>query len=150
MNSPLRLILLLALLAAFGAVPPVAAEPSGFAAFDWGTPRAVIEETMTSQCEFSVTRPTLKGRLVLVCSGYHQMSDLGLGSVDLKLEFINDRLQGYTVAVRRAQEAKLRAIAPQMLQPASSSRAGAQPAGMASHMFDTCLPGFFCLTVTTY
>ena len=150
MKSPLRLIVLLALLADFGAVPPVAAEPSGFAAFDWGTPRAVIEQTMTTECEFSVTRPTLKGRLVLVCSGYHQMSDLGLGSVDLKLQFINDGLQGYTVAVRRAQEAKLRAIAPQMLQPASSARAGAQPAGMASHMFDTCLPGFFCLTVTTY
>jgi hypothetical protein len=150
MNSPLRLILLLALLAAFGAVPPVAAEPSGFAAFNWGTPRAVIEESMTSQCEFSVTRPTLKGRLVLVCSGYHQMSDLGLGSVDLKLQFINDGLQGYTVAVRRAHEEKLRAIAPQMLQPASSARAGAQRAGMASHTFDTCLPGFFCLTVTTY
>ena len=150
MNNPLRLILLLALLAAFGAVPPVAAEPSGFAAFDWGTPRAVIEQTMTTQCDFSMTRPTLNGRLVLVCSGYHQMSNLGFGSVDVKLQFINDRLQGYTIAVRRAEEAKLRAIAPQMLQPASSARAGAQRAGLASHAFDTCLPGFFCLTVTTY
>ena len=149
MKSPLRLIVLLALLAALGPVPPAAAEPSGFATFDWGTPRAVIEQAMTTQCDFSMTRPTLNGRLVLVCSGYNQMSNLGLGSVDVKLQFINDRLQGYTLAVRRAQEAKLRAMAPQMLQPASA-RAGAQPAGLASHTFDTCLPGFFCLTVTTY
>jgi hypothetical protein len=150
MSSPLRLIVLFALLAAFGAVPAVAAQPSGFAAFDWGTPRAVIEPAMTTQCEFSVTRPTLQGWLVLVCSGYDQMSDLGLGSVDVRLQFINDGLQGYTVAVRRGAEAKLRAIAPQMLQAASSTRAGAQPAGMVTHTFDTCLPGFFCLTVTTY
>jgi hypothetical protein len=150
MKNPLRLILLLALLAAFGAVPALAAEPTGFAAFDWGTPRAVIEQAMKPQCEFSVTRPTLKSRLVLICSGYHQMSDLGLDSVDVKLQFINDGLQGYTVAVRRAEEAKLRAIAPQMLQPATSARAGARPAGVASHTLDTCMPGFFCLTVTTY
>ena len=39
MSSPLRLIVLFALLAAFGAVPAVAAQPSGFAAFDW-VPRA--------------------------------------------------------------------------------------------------------------
>jgi len=81
---------------------------------------------------------------------YTAMSDLGLDLVDVKLEFINDGLQGYTVAVRRAQEAKLRAIAPQMLRAASSARAGAQRPGMASHTLDTCLPGFFCLTVTTY
>jgi hypothetical protein len=150
MKDPLRLILLLALFAAFGAVPPLAAEPSGFAAFDWGTSRAVIEQIMKPQCEFSTTHPTVNGRLALVCSGYHQMSDLGLDLVDVKLEFINDGLQGYTVAVRRAQEAKLRAIAPQMLRAASSARAGAQRPGMASHTLDTCLPGFFCLTVTTY
>jgi hypothetical protein len=150
MKNALRLISLLALLAAFGAVPPVAAEPSGFAAFDWGTPRAVIEQAMKTQCEFSMTHPTVKGRVALVCSDYHQMSDLGLGLVDVKLDFINDGLQGYTIAVRRAQEAKLRAIAPQMLQPAASARAGARPPGMASHTLDTCLPGFFCLTVTTY
>ena len=91
MKSPLRLMVLLALLAAFGAVPPAAAEPSGFLTFDWGTPRAVIEQTMTTQCDFSMTRPTLNGRLVLVCSGYNQMSNLGLGSVDVKLQFINDQ-----------------------------------------------------------
>jgi hypothetical protein len=150
MKSPIRLILLLALLAALGAAPPVAAEPSGFATFDWGTPRAVIEQAMKTQCEFSSTLATVKGRVAVVCSDYRQMSDLGLGPVDVKLDFINDGLQGYTVAVRRAQEAKLRAIAPQMLQPASPARAGARPSGMASHRLDTCLPGFFCLTVTTY
>ena len=150
MKSPIRLILLLALLAALGAVPPVGAEPSGFAAFDWGTPRAVIEQAMKTQCEFSSTHPTVKGRVAVVCSDYRPMSDLGLGSVDVKLDFINDGLQGYTISVRRAEEAKLRAIAPQMLQPASSARAGARPSGMASHTLDTCLPGFFCLTVRTY
>jgi hypothetical protein len=150
MKSAPRLIPFLTLLAALGAVPSVGAEPSGFAAFDWGTSRAVIERAMKTQCEFSSTHPTVKGRVAVVCSDYDQMSDLGLGLVDVKLDFINDGLQGYTVAVRRAQEAKLRAVAPQILQPASPARAGARPPGMASHMLDTCLPGFFCLTVRTY
>jgi hypothetical protein len=150
MKNSLRLILPFALLASFGAVPSLGAEPSGFAGFDWGTPRAVIEQTMKTQCEFSTTHPTVKGRVAFMCSDYHQMSDLGLGVVDVKLEFINDGLQGYTVAVRRAQEAKLRAIAPQMLLPASSARGAARPAGMTSHTLDSCLPGFFCLTVRTY
>jgi hypothetical protein len=105
---------------------------------------------MKTQCEFSTTHPTVKGRVALMCSDYHQMSDLGLGVVDVKLDFINDGLQGYTVAVRRAHEANLRAIAPQMLRPASPVRAGARPSGPASHTLDSCLPGFFCLTVRTY
>ena len=150
MTNPLRSIVLFTLLAVLGAVSPVSAEPSGFAAFDWGTPRAVIEQTMKAQCEFSSTLPTVKGRVAVVCSDYRQMSDLGLGPVDVKLDFINDGLQGYTISVRRAEEAKLRAIAPQMLQPTSSARAGARPSGVASHTLDACLPGFFCLTVRTY
>lgn len=105
---------------------------------------------MKTQCGFSHVYPTLNGQRALTCSGYHPMGDLGLGTVDVKLEFIDDALQGYRVAVRRAQEAKLRAITPQILQRASAARTGAQPSATASHGFDTCLPGFFCLTVRTY
>ena len=64
-------------------------------------------------------------------------------------QFINDGLHGYTVAVRRAQEAKLRAAMPQMLQAGSSAHIGAQRSSKAPHRFDACLPGFFCFTVNT-
>jgi hypothetical protein len=150
MKRQLRSILLLAPLVSFGIMSPVAAEPSGFAGFSWGTARAVIEPAMKTQCEFSATYLSITDRQALVCSSYREMDNLGLGPVDVRLEFINDGLQGYTVAVRRAQEAKLRTMAPQLLRAASSTRAGAPPSGTASHMLDRCLPGFFCLTVRTH
>lgn len=150
MKYSFRSTLLLAALASLGAVPPLAAEPTGFAGFDWGTPRTVIEHTMKTQCGFSHVYPTLNGQRALSCSGYQPMGNMGLGLVDVKLEFVDDSLQGYRVAVRRAEEAKLRAIAPQILQRASSARAGAPPSGTASHGFDTCLPGYFCLTVRAH
>ena len=150
MKHPRRLILVLASLASLGIVLPAAAEPSGFAGFAWGTPRAVIESAMKTRCEFSTTHLSITDRPVLVCSSFREMDNLGLGPVDVRLEFINDGLQGYTVAVRRAQEAKLRAVAPQILQTVSSPRAAIKTSGTASHMLDTCLPGFFCLSVRTY
>lgn len=150
MKHPLRLILLLAPLAAFGFVPSAAGESSGFAGFVWGTPRAVIEPAMKAQCEFSTTYLTLGGRQALACSTYHEMDSLGLGPVDVRLEFVNDRLQGYIVSVRRAQEAKLRAMAPQILRADSTTHAGAQPSGTATQTLDSCLAGFFCLTVKAY
>jgi hypothetical protein len=150
MRRPLPLILLLASLAAFGIVSPAAAEPSGFAGFVWGTPRAVIEPAMKTQCEFSTTYLTIGKGQALACSTYHEMDSLGLGPVDLQLEFINDGLQGYVVSVRRAQEAKLRALAPQIVGAGSSMRAGAQPSGTRSQTLDSCLAGFLCLTVRTY
>jgi hypothetical protein len=150
MRHPLRLILVIAPLAWLGIALSAAAEPSGFAGFAWGTPRAVIESAMKTQCEFSTTHLSITGRHALVCSSYREMDSLGLGPVDVRLEFINDGLQGYTVAVRRAQEAKLRAVAPQILNPVSSPRAAIRPPDAASHRLDTCLPGFFCLTVRTY
>ena len=150
MKHPLRSMLVVALLASLGIALSAAAEPSGFAGFAWGTPRAVIESAMKTGCEFSATHLSITGRPALVCSGYREMDSLGLGPVDVRLEFINDGLQGYTVAVRRAQEAKLRAVAPQILQTVSSPRAAILPSGTASHLLDSCLPGFFCLTVRTY
>ena len=94
---------------------PAAAEPSGFASFGWGTPRAVIEPALKAQCGFSTTLLSITGRQLFVCSSCHGIDNLGLGPVDVRLEFINEGLQRYTIAVRRAQEAKLRAMAPQIL-----------------------------------
>ena len=76
----------------------------------------------------------VNGQHALRRSGY-QIEDLG--PVDVVLEFVDDGLQGYTVIVRRAQEAKLRAATPHILKAASS----------APHRLDACLAGFFCLEV---
>jgi len=143
MKHALGLIVVLGSLASLGIVLPAAAEPSGFAGFAWGTPLAVIEPALKGQCGFSTTVLSITGRQLFVCTGYHEMDNLGLGPADVRLEFISGGLQGYTVVVRRAHETDLRAMAPQILRAGSG-------AGTANHMLDRCLPGFFCLTVKTY
>jgi hypothetical protein len=143
MKHVLGLILVLGSLAALGIVRPASAEPSGFAGFAWGTPLAVIEPALKAQCGFSTTVLSVLGRQLFVCSGYHEFDNLGLGPADVRLEFVNGGLQGYTVVVRRAHEAKLRAMAPQFVRATSAASTG-------THRLDSCLPGFFCLTVRTY
>jgi hypothetical protein len=146
MKSPIRLILLLALLAALGAVPPVGAEPSGFAAFDWGTPRAVIEQAMKTQWRiFEYPIPPSRAGLRSFAPITAPMSDLGLGSVDVKLDYINDGLHG--VHHFRPPRRRGKASGHRATNAAASflgARTGARPSGMASHTLDTCLPGFFC------
>jgi hypothetical protein len=67
------------------------------------------------------------------------------GCLLVTLKFNDERLRGYTIAVRREREAQLSAAAPRLLQtpPASDSRS----ARTASVTFHSCMMGFACMTV---
>jgi len=135
-------VLLASVLACFLTAPAAAADPSGFREFAWGTPLGTLEEVMKAACEFSITYTSQRGQRTINCSGY-QVPDLG--PVDVTLKFNDERLRGYTIAVRRELEAQLRAAAPRLLQtpPSSGSRSGRT----TSVMFHSCMMGFACLTV---
>ena len=124
------------------AAAPAAADPPGFREFAWGTPLGTLEDVMKAECEFSITYTSHRGQRTINCSGY-QVPDLG--PVDVTLKFNDERLRGYTIAVRREREAQLRAAAPRILQ---TPAAGApRPGRTSSVMFHSCMMGFACMTV---
>jgi hypothetical protein len=135
-------VLLASVLGCLLGAAPAAADPSGFREFAWGTPLGTLEVVMKAECEFSITYTGQRGQRTINCSGY-QVPDLG--PVDVTLKFNDQRLRGYTIAVRREREAQLRAAAPRLLQAPPAS--GPRSARTASVTFHSCMMGFACMTV---
>ena len=126
----------------FTATTLAAADPSGFREFAWGTPLGTLEDAMKRECEFSITYMGHRGQRTINGSGC-RMPDLG--PVDVTLKFTDDRLRGYTIAVRRDREGELRAAAPRLLGMPPGS--GPRSTRTASVTFHSCMMGFACLTV---
>ncbi len=144
----LRFPLVVLSVAGLGAVPGSAGEVDGFAGFAWGTPRAVVADALKAQCPFALSYLTPAGYHRFVCSGYDMPT---LGRVYLSLEFIDDGLRGYSVAVPEAQEAKLRATAPRVADEALLRVSGGSAPARSPHVFfDRCIPRSVCLIVRTY
>ena len=126
----------------FTATTPAAADPSGFREFAWGTPVGTLEDVMKAECEFSITYTSHRGQRTINGSGCRMPN---LGPVDVTLKFTDDRLRGYTIAVRRDREGELRAAAPRLLGTPPGN--GPRSARAASVTFHSCMMGFACLTV---
>jgi hypothetical protein len=146
-----RMWLILGVVILSGAPPASAQEPAGFAGFGWGTPRALIAERLVpARCGWSLTMSTLSGQKRIVCRDYRMNL---LGPVYLTLDFINDALRGYVIAVPRRLASELRTAARELLsEPAV---AGPTPGGRAwktnvEFAESTCTPGSVCLAVTAY
>jgi hypothetical protein len=127
----------------------LAQEPTGFAGFAWGTPRAVVsDELVKERCPRHTTYTTLRGYQSIACTDY-QLS--AVGPVHLTLDFVGEVFTGYGIAAPRRLGAALRAAVPDIL---------AKPArtvpGMSGGTWKTsvtisesmCLPSSVCLTVT--
>jgi hypothetical protein len=145
--KPMKPVVITMMMLTFLAAAEVPAQgATGFAGFGWGTPRAaIIERLVTVRCAWHMTMTTVRGNKRVVCRDYELT---GVGRVQLTLEFINDALRGYRIAVPRRAADRLKARAPEIVG------APAEPLGpwrgQAEITERNCLAGLVCLGVTTY